>query len=106
MHDAKLYMAVLAASLFGVSMPVFTSRGNEATRHEADDALLAQRVRQRLRADSRLRGQCIQVRCQAGEIFLGGQVDEAGRAHAEQLASKTPGVVDVHNLLTVVALAH
>lgn len=97
MHDGKLYMAVLQASLFGVSIPVMTD--DRSGWLPSDDAALALRVRRQLQTDKDLRGSVIHVRCQDGEIYLSGLLMDEQRERAVKVAHGVPGVVRVHNLI-------
>lgn len=112
MQDGKVYMAVLAASLFGVSIPVFADgrdQRDEATRAD-DDARLAVRVKATL-LNSGLsvglaKGMDIRVSSDEGVIYLTGLAGGDEKRRAEELALAVPGVREVRNNIEVLPFSH
>lgn len=75
--------------------------GNISPDRQIDDAILAQRVRDAIAGDGRLRDQRIEVSAASGAVTLTGQVrSESDRTRAETLARSVAGVASVQNLLS------
>jgi osmotically-inducible protein OsmY len=69
----------------------------------ATDATLFRSVQRRLLDDEELEDLAISVQVEKGVVTLTGTVsDEEDRAHAEEVARETPGVVTIENQIAVV----
>lgn len=98
MQDGKIYMAVLAASLFGVSMPVIAESNvsdKESATRFIDDAALTTRVKTALLTDSSVSALDIKVTTEGGVVYLSGIASETEQQRARELALAIVGVKDV-----------
>lgn len=98
MQDGKVYMAVLTASLFGVSMPVFADGGSRSDAADyIKDSRLTTLVRTALLTDSFVSGLDIKVASDDGVVYLSGIASEPEKQRARILALAVLGVKDVRN---------
>ena len=89
---------VLAPLAFTTGCAV--TSGRESAGEYAKDKEIAARVKTRLYADPTTKGTEIEVQALRGVIQLSGFVDnQAARNRAGEIASSTPGVVQVYNNL-------
>jgi len=76
------------------------TRGKESAGQYAKDKEIAARVKSALYMDSTTKGTEIKVQSMQGVVQLSGFVDsQASKDRAGQIASSTPGVVQVYNNL-------
>lgn len=104
MKDNNIYIAVLAASLFGVSIPVFAESmpaANNAEAVSADDGALAAKVKMALAGDGSLASLPLSVEVQSGVVLLGGSAVEKDRQRVEEVVLGIAGVKEVKNLIRV-----
>lgn len=104
MQDNKVYLAVLSASLFGVSMPVIAEPDAQAPAalRSMEDARVVVRVRSSLLTDALVSGLDIQVVSEQGVVYLSGLASEAEQQRATALALAVPGVRAVRNHIEVI----
>ena len=112
MQDGKVYMAVLAASLFGVSIPVIADGcgpRDEVGRND-DDARLVQRVKATLLSSGLSIGLAksmdIRVSSDEGVVYLSGLAGGEEKRRAGELAAAVPGVRDVRNNIELLPFSH
>lgn len=104
MRDSHVYMAVLAASLFGVAIPVLAESAavtSEATSQYLDDAALTARVKAALLADTSVSALDVSVSTQDGVVYLSGSTSETEKNHAQEIALSVLGVKDVKNNIQI-----
>lgn len=104
MQDNKVYLAVLSASLFGVSIPVIAESEPPlpANVRQVSDSRLAMQVKASLLTDSLVSGLDIHVVSDQGVIYLSGTVSEAEQKRATELAHAVPGVREVRSRLDII----
>jgi osmotically-inducible protein OsmY len=96
---------LLLATSLSVAPAILTSgcavtRGKETASQYAKDKEIATRVKTALYMDSVTKGTEIKVQSLQGVVQLSGFVDsQAAKERAGQIASSTPGVVQVYNNL-------
>lgn len=78
----------------------FVGRGPKGYRRS--DARIAEDVNEALTRDPHIDATDVEVLVEGGEVTLSGQVDGRGqKRHAERVAERVEGVVDVHNRIRI-----
>ncbi len=100
MKIKSIVLAVIAATVFGISLPVLAetlSASSKATSRYLDDTALTIKVMAAYVADKRISIFDIDVRSESGVVVLDGVNSESERIHAQQIALAFTGVRDVRN---------
>jgi len=95
-----LLAASVAAVPFALTTGCAVTSGKESTSQYAQDKEIAARIKTALYADPVTKGTEIKVQSLQGVVQLSGFVDsQPAKDRAAQIASSTPGVVQVYNNL-------
>lgn len=104
MKGNNIYMAVLAASMFGVSIPVFADTTSSNTNTEitvVDDSALVSKVKSALAADAEIAALAVNVSVKSGVVVLSGLASEKDKLRAQEIVLAIAGVKDVKNEIQV-----
>lgn len=95
-----LVLSSLALAPLAFTTGCAVTSGRESAGQYANDKEIAARIKTRLYADPQTKGTEIEVQSMHGVVQLSGFVDnQTARNKAGEIASSTPGVVQVYNNL-------